>query len=46
MFLQLGGKWMNYKKAIYKMIEAIEDEAALKRIFNFVHRIFIRRAGK
>ncbi len=37
---------MDYKKAIYKMIETIEDEAALKRIFNFVHRIFIRRAGR
>lgn len=36
---------MDYKKAIYKMIEAIEDETALKRIFTFAHRFFIKRAG-
>lgn len=32
---------MDYKRAIYKMMEKIEDETALKRIFSFVHRFFL-----
>lgn len=32
---------MDYKRAIYKMMEKIEDETALKRILTFVHRFFL-----
>lgn len=35
-----------YRKLIYKMIESIEDRKILKRIFFYIHKFFIRGAGK
>ena len=44
-----GGIQMNneeYKKYIIEMIQRIDDNQHLKRIFNYVHKYFIRRTGK
>lgn len=35
-----------YKKLVDRMMKEINDEKDLKRIFNYIHKIFIRRAGK
>ena len=35
-----------YKKYIIEMIQHIDDNQHLKRIFNYVHKYFIRRTGK
>ena len=35
-----------YKKYIIDMIQKIEDNKHLERIFNYVHRLFIKRTGK
>lgn len=35
-----------YRKLIYKMIENIDDRKDLKRIFVYIHKFFIRGAGK
>ena len=34
------------KELIVKMVEQIEDDIFLKRIFDYVHKYFIRRTGK
>ena len=39
-------KKTDYKKLIERMIKEIHNEEDLKRIFNYIHRIFIRRADK
>lgn len=44
-----GGIHMNneeYKKYIMEMLTKIDDNQHLKRIFNYVHKYFIRRTGK
>lgn len=35
-----------YKKYIIEMIQHIDDNQHLKRIFNYVHKYFIRRTGE
>ena len=35
-----------YKKYIIEMVQKIEDNKQLERIYNYVHRLFIRRTGK
>lgn len=35
-----------YKKYIIEMIQKINNPEHLKRIFNYVHKFFIRRTGK
>ena len=35
-----------YKKYIIEMIQKIENVEHLERIFNYVHRFFIRRTGE
>lgn len=35
-----------YKKLINRMMKEINDEEALKRIFNYIHKFFIKGAGK
>lgn len=35
----------DYKKYIIKMIEKIDDTSHLKKIYEYVHRFFIRRTG-
>jgi len=34
------------KELIIRMLEVINDSEQLKRIFNYVHNIFIRRTGE
>lgn len=36
----------DYKKYIYTMLEQIDNNVYLKRIFDYVHKYFIRRAGE
>lgn len=33
------------KNKIIKLLEKIEDEATLKRIYRFVHYLYTRKAG-
>lgn len=35
-----------YKRLICQMLESINDNGHLKKIFDYVHKYFIRRAGK
>lgn len=35
-----------YKKYIIEMIQNINDNKHLERIFNYVHKLFIRRTGE
>ena len=35
-----------YKKYIIEMIQKIDNAQHLKRIFNYVHKYFIRRTGE
>lgn len=35
-----------YKKYIIEMVQKIDDSKQLERIYNYVHRFFIRRTGK
>lgn len=35
-----------YKKLIERMMKEINETEDLKRIFYFIHKIFINRAGK
>lgn len=35
-----------YKELIERMMKEINSEEDLKKIFNYIHKIFIRRAGK
>lgn len=35
-----------YKKYIIEMVQKIENVEHLERIFNYVHRFFIRRTGE
>ena len=39
LFVQNGGKYMNYKKMIIEAIEKVKDEKILKKIYYFVIRI-------
>lgn len=39
-------KRKEYKKLIEKMMKEIDEEKDLKKIYNYIHRIFIRRADK
>lgn len=44
-----GGLHMSnkeYKKYIIEMLDKIDDNEHLKRIFNYVHKYFIKKAGK
>ena len=34
-----------YKRYVIEMIQKIDDSEYLKRIFNYVHRFFIRKTG-
>lgn len=34
------------RELIKRMVDAIEDNKKLQQIFNYIHRIYIRRAGK
>lgn len=34
------------KKYIIEMIQKIEDSKHLERIYNYVHKLFIRRTGE
>lgn len=44
--LKNGGDIMNQQKElIIKMLDKIDDASHLKRIYDFVHRFFIRRTG-
>lgn len=44
--LRSGGDIMNQQKElIIKMLDKIDDASHLKRIYDFVHRFFIRRTG-
>ncbi|GAB6396377.1 hypothetical protein MOB1_06990 [Faecalimonas mobilis] len=36
----------DYKKSIVVMIEKINNNHALERIYKYVHKFFIRRTGK
>lgn len=36
----------DYKKLIDRMMKEINDKEDIKRIFNYIHKIFIRRTGK
>ena len=49
MFRGREGKHMNseeLKKYIIEMVQKIDDTESLKRIFNYVHKFFIRKTGK
>ena len=49
MFCGREGKHMNseeFKKYIIEMVQKIDDTESLKRIFNYVHKFFIRKTGK
>lgn len=35
-----------YKKYIIEMVLKIEDSKYLERIYNYVHKLFIRRTGE
>lgn len=35
-----------YKKYIFKMLEQIDNNEHLKRIFDYVHKYFLRRTGE
>lgn len=35
-----------YKKYIIEMVQKIDDLKYLERIYNYVHRFFIRRTGE
>ena len=35
-----------YKKYIIEMLDKIDDNEHLKRIFNYVHKYLIKKAGK
>ncbi len=35
-----------YKKCIIEMVRKIENVEHLERIFNYVHKLFIRRTGE
>lgn len=35
-----------YKQCIIEMVQKIENIEHLKRIFDYVHRLFIRRTGE
>ncbi len=35
-----------YKKYIIEMVLKIDDNKYLKRIYNYVHKLFIRRTGE
>ena len=35
-----------YKRYIIEMLDMIDDNEHLKRIVNYVHKFFIRKAGK
>lgn len=35
-----------YKKCIVAMLEQIDNSEHLKRIFNYVHKFFIKRTGE
>lgn len=35
-----------YKQSIIDMLEKIDSNEHLKRIFNYVHKYFIKRTGK
>lgn len=35
-----------YKKYIVEMVQKIDDLNHLERIYNYVHKFFIRRTGK
>lgn len=37
---------MDYKKYIIEMVKQIDDISYLKRIYDYVHKFFIRRTGK
>lgn len=36
----------DYKKSIIVMIENLNDNHTLERIYKYVHKFFIRRTGK
>ena len=36
----------DYKKLIAVMIDAIDDNHTVQRIYKYVHKFFIRRTGK
>lgn len=33
---------MNYKKYIIELLDRIEDKRKLKKIYNFINRIFVK----
>ena len=35
-----------YKRYIIEMVQKIDDSKYLERIYNYVHKFFIRRTGK
>lgn len=35
-----------FKQYIIEMVRKIDDQESLKRIFNYVHKFFIRKTGK
>ena len=35
-----------YKKYIIEMVQKIDNNKHLERIFNYVHKLFIRRTGE
>lgn len=35
-----------YKKYIIEMVQKIDDSKYLERIYNYVHRFFIKRTGE
>ena len=37
---------VKYKKYIIEMVLKIDDSKYLKRIYNYVHKLFIRRTGE
>ena len=37
---------LQYKEYIIKMLEKIDDVNHLKRIYNYIHKFFIRRTGE
>ena len=45
----IGGDYMDnesYKKYIIEMVQKIDNNKYLERIYNYVHKYFIRRTGK
>lgn len=37
---------MDYKKYIIEMVEQINNQTHLKRIYDYIHKFFIRRTGE